>query len=561
MVNWESKKLTDYLGLGILLATLSLLGLFGNDYFFRLDLTEEKRYTLSPTTENLLEETTEEIYVELYLDGDLPPGFIRLRKAIIETLEEFKHQSASGLTYRIIDPNKTSSERARNEFIQKLAEKGIPPTDVFATENAQQVQRRVFPGAIVTYRGEEVGVNFLKGGRMGSAEEALNQSIEGVEYELAAAIQQLSRPAKKRIGIVQGHNEWDSLDIAGLTGLLNDRYDVFRLRLSDRPKVIGFDALIVAGPKDKFTEADKYKLDQFLMSGGKLLFFLNSLYVNMDSATNAEQNNFAIAVDLNLDDLLFKYGVRINGNYIQDINSGFYPVVTGNFGDRPDIRLMPWPFYPVINNFANHPTVRNLDAVWTRFVSSMDTVRADGIKKHPLLMTSPYTRVITAPAQVRINDVRDLTPSDFQSGTKAVGYLLEGSFSSLFKNRFLPDLVDTTEFRGDGFPSQVLVVADGDFVRNEKSVQTNQAFPVGFDPYDNQQFANGDFIINVLQYMLDEQNLILARNKTVQIRPLDRVKAEQEKTLWQVLNIALPLFFVLIFGVVWQLFYRAKYRR
>jgi len=561
MVNWESKKLTDYLGLGILLATLSLIGLFGNNYFFRLDLTEEKRYTLSPTTANLLAETTEEIYVELYLDGDLPPGFIRLRKAIIETLDEFKYQSGSGLTYRIIDPNQTSSERARNEFIQKLAEKGIPPTDVFATENARQVQRRVFPGAIVSYRGEELGVNFLKGGRMGSAEETLNQSIEGVEYELAVAIQQLSRPAKKRIGIVQGHSEWDSLDIAGLTGLLKDRYDVFRMRLSDRPKVIGFDALIVAGSKNKFSELDKYKLDQFLMSGGKLLFFLNSLYVNMDSATNAEQNNFAVAVDLNLDDMLFKYGVRINYNYIQDINSGFYPIVTGNFGDRPDIRLMPWPFYPVINNFANHPTVRNLDAVWTRFVSSIDTVKAEGISKYPLLMTSPYTRVIAAPAQVRINDVRDLTPSDFRSGTKAVGYLLEGSFSSLYKNRFLPDMADNSDFRADGFPSQVLVVSDGDFVRNEKSTRTDQAFPVGFDPYDNQQFANGDFVINVLQHMLDEQQLILARNKTVQIRPLDRVKAEQEKTRWQILNITLPLVFVLFFGLIWQLFYRAKYRR
>jgi gliding-associated putative ABC transporter substrate-binding component GldG len=557
MVNWHSKQLSDLLAFGILIAMMGIFGYLGEAYFFRWDLTEDKRYTLSPYTQRLLEEIDEEIYVEVYLDGNLPPGFIRLRNSLFETLEEFRRQTKGGISIRILDPLGIDNQEARNEFISQLAEKGIQATNVFATEEGRQIQRLVFPGLSINIGGREQAVNLLKGNRMVSAEEALNQSIEGLEFALAEAIQQLSTLLQPRIGLVQGHGEWDSLDIAGLTAVLKTRYEVNRLRISDFDRINGFDALIIANPTQAFSEEDKYKLDQYLMRGGKLLFFLDALKVNLSDVQ--EEENFAIAQDVNLNDLLFKYGVRINPNYVQDINSSFFPLVTGNFGDRPDIRLMPWPFYPIVTAFGDHPIVRNMDALWLRFASSMDTVKSEGVTKTPLLQSSPYTRVVGAPAPVVLNDVRDLKESDFNSGIQHLGYLLEGSFNSLYQNRFAPDDVDTTGFRARSLPTQILVIADGDFVKSERSDRTGQVFPMGFDPYDQQQFAHEDFILNTLHYMLDEDRLILARNKTIGIRPLDRVKAEREKTYWQILNLSAPIFLVLLIGGLYQWLYRRKY--
>ena len=557
MVNWQSKRLSDVLAFGILLAAMGIIGYLGKNYFFRWDLTEDKRYTLSPYTKDLLGDLEEEIYVEVYLDGNLPPGFIRLRNSLMETLEEFRRQTAGGMRIRMLDPLSISDASARNEFTTQLAEKGIQATNVFASEEGRQIQRLVFPGLSINIGGREKSVNLLKGNRMVSAEEALNQSIEGLEFSLAEAIQQLSTLVQARIGLVQGHGEWDSLDIAGLTAVLQDRYEVNRVLLPNTPEIIGFDALIIANPTLPFSEQDKYKMDQYLMRGGKLLFFLDALEVNISRVQ--EEQNFAIIRDLNLDDMLFRYGVRINPNYLQDINSSFFPLVTGNFGDRPDIRLMPWPFYPIITTFGEHPIVRNMDALWLRFVSTMDTVKADGIKKIPLLQSSPYTRIVAAPAPVVLNDVRDLRESDFQGGPQAMAYLLEGTFSSLYRNRFAPDGVDTTSFRSSSLSTEVLVVADGDFVRSERSERTGQVFPLGFDPYDQQQFAHEDFIVNTLHYMLDENRLILARNKSIGIRPLDRVKVEKEKTYWQVVNLSLPIFLVILIGGFYQWLYRRKY--
>ena len=557
MVNWQSKRLSDVLAFGMLLALMGIIGNLTQTYFLRWDLTEDKRYTLSPYTQRLLEEMEEEIYVEVYLDGKLPPGFIRLRNSLMETLEEFRRQTAGGLRIRMLDPLSLSDANARNEFTAQLAEKGIQATNVFATEEGRQIQRLVFPGLSINIGGREQAVNLLKGNRMLSAEEALNQSIEGLEFALAEAIQQLTTLVPARIGLVQGHGEWDSMNIAGLTAVLQTRYQVNRLLLSGIPDIVGFDALIIANPTEAFSEQDKYKLDQYLMKGGKLLFFLDALEVNLSRVQ--EEENFAIIRDLNLDDMLFRYGVRVNPNYVQDINSSFFPLVTGNFGDRPDIRLMPWPFYPIITNFGEHPIVRNMDALWLRFASTMDTVKADGVEKTPLLRSSPYTRVVGAPAPVVINDVRDLRESDFQGGPQTMGYLLEGTFSSLYRNRFAPDGVDTTGFRSGSLATHVLVIADGDFVRSERSERTGQVFPMGFDPYDQQQFAHEDFIINTLHYMLDEDRLILARNKSIGLRPLDRVKAEKEKTYWQVFNLSLPILLVILIGGLYQWLYRRKY--
>jgi ABC-2 type transport system permease protein len=558
MVRWESKKLSDMLALVIILLSILALRILSENHRFRWDLTEEKRFTLSPATTKLLSGMNEEAYIEVYLEGDLPPPFLRLQRRIEETLSEFKILSNHKIKYRFINPSEGGSEQSRNEYYQQLANKGVKPSNIFASEQGRQVQRLVFPGAILSYQGEEIPINFIRGNSMSNIEETLNQAVEDVEFSIASALQLGDGTPKKRIGIVQGHGEWDSLDIAGLTAALKDKYEVFRMRLSDRQKIQGFDALIIAGPKRRYTALDTYKLDQFVMGGGKLLFFLNSLVVNIDSATY--ENNLAYPVDLGLEELLFKYGTRINKNYIQDVNSGFHPLVTGNVGDQSDIRILPWPFYPVVTQFGDHPSTRNLDAVWMRFTSNIDTVKADGLRKLPLLLSSPYTRIIAAPAPVRFEDVRELKPEDFASGRQNLAYLVEGNFQSLYQNRFLPNGADSTDFRLSSPETQILVVADGDFVRNEKSLRTGQALPLGFDPYGQQQLANEELVLNVLAYMLDEEGLIFSRNKTFRIRPLDRLKIENERSYYQALNLVLPVLLVAVFGLIWQIIYRRRNR-
>jgi gliding-associated putative ABC transporter substrate-binding component GldG len=269
----------------------------------------------------------------------------------------------------------------------------------------------------------------------------------------------------------------------------------------------------------------------------------------MDSTTQA--NYFAFPYNTELDDLLFRYGVRINPDLVQDRYAARYPVITGQREDgTPQMHLMEWPFFPLINRFADHPVTYNLDRVMTRFVSSIDTVKAEGIRKTPLMFTSQYSRRLTAPVNVNINELRrNLTAEQFTESNVPVGYLLEGRFTSVFKNRFLPDGVDSKTFRADGLTTSLIVVSDGDLARNEVNRRTGQPLPLGFDPFSNYTFANRDLLLNMIAYLVDENGLIRARNKDIRIRPLDRERIADEKLQWQLFNIGVPLIVLIIFGI------------
>ncbi|MTI33615.1 gliding motility-associated ABC transporter substrate-binding protein GldG [Xanthovirga aplysinae] len=559
MVRKHSKKWEAFLRFTIALVGLVLINLLGNRYFFRLDLTEEKRYSITDATKDLLENLDDEVFVEVYLDGDLPSGFVRLKNVIRETLDEFQAYGKRNVRYEFIDPSLASGTKARNEFYKSLMDKGLQPTNLFDRENGKRTEKLVFPGAIISYGGKESVVMLLKGNQGAGPGERLNQSVEGVEYELASAIRKLSDTNRKKIALLQGHDELFGPDLAALTNALLEFYDVFEVNLSEKENLMGYDAFITAKPRKGFDEQDKFKLDQFIMNNGKAVFLLNSLRVNMDSAGN--EGTYALPYDLNLDDQLFKYGVRINRDYIQDLNSGAFPIVTGNFGEEPQIRLWPWPFFPIMNKFGNHPVVKNLDAVYGKFVSSIDTVKAVGVKKTPLIFTSQYSRKLEMPVRVSFNDLRkDVFPENFQSGPFPIAYLLEGNFTSLYKNRFLPEGVKTEGFREEG-SSKVLVVSDGDLVRNDVNPKTEEPYPLGYDPYLKANFANQDFILNAMSYILEDQGLITARAKEIKIRPLDKVKVGDEKVKWQLINLILPVFLLLIFGVVRHYLRKRQYGR
>lgn len=556
----KSKRSRDLTRFLIALAAIVLLNILAANFFFRLDLTEDKRYTISPVTKQMLSQLPEPVFVEVYLDGEFPAGFKRLQQSVRETLDEFRIYAGGNVRYEFIDPNEITDEKERTEFFQKLAASGIQPTNLRANEGGKQVERLVFPGARVMYKGKETGVMLLKGNLAASPDERLNQSVEGVEYELATAIRKMAFQGNKTIGYISGQGQLETQYVTDLLGSLQEFYRVARGELRDIPSLDGLDLIIIAKPTEAFTEADKYKIDQFIMKGGKAVFFVDALNANMDSV--GAGGMFAMPYNLNLDDMLFRYGVRLNPTMIMDLNSGFIPIVTGYMGERPQTEMINWRFYPLLNTFSKHPITRNIDAVYSKFIGTMDTVRADGIRKTPLVYTSVYSRVMQAPVPLTLEEARmEVKPEQYQAGPQPVGYLLEGAFTSLFRNRRAPEGAAEPQVRETGVPTKIAVFSDGDLVRNEVNPRTGQAYELGFDRYNNVTFANRELAMNTIHYLLDSEGLINVRSKEIQLRPLDRVRVKEERTYWQLLNLVAPIVLLGLFGVVRYYLRKRRYER
>ncbi|MDX5346350.1 MAG: gliding motility-associated ABC transporter substrate-binding protein GldG [Hymenobacteraceae bacterium] len=554
----RSRKWQDLVQYFVLIAIIFLLNFIATQFFFRIDLTEENRYTIAPATRELLRNVDDVVYVEVYLEGEFPAGFKRLQQAIKETLDEFRIYGGDNIQYRFIDPSANPDTKSRNEYYQQLAKKGIQPTNLFAMEGDKRVEKIIFPGAVVSYGDKEVPVLLLKGNAAASPEQRLNQSVEGVEYELASAIKKLTVKKRKRIAVIQGHGELDEMQMADYLNSLKEYYDVFKVNLPEKISLEGFDAILVAKPQNTFSEPDKFKMDQFIIRGGKALFFVDATNANLDSI--GQEGTFAFPYNLNLDDFFFKYGVRLNPDLIQDINSGMIPMVVGYMGDQPQTTLVNWRFFPLLNNFSKHPVTRNLDAVYAKFIGSIDTVKAAGITKTPLVFTSRYSRILPTPVRLNFNEARvEVNPKLFTKGPLPVGYLLEGKFQSVYTNRLAPHTEKTFQFQAEGKESRIIVFSDGDMVRNDINKRTMQAYELGYDRFAGIKFANKELAMNAMDYLLDESGLILVRGKEITMRPLDRIKIKEEKTKWQVINLVVPIVLILIFGAVWYYLRKRKY--
>lgn len=525
----------------------------------RLDLTEEKRYTITNSTKSLLQNLDEEVFFNIYLEGDLPSNFERFKKSIAEMLDQFVIESGNNVSYQFTDPSQATNAQARNQFYESLMKKGVQPTNLtYKNSDGDQTQKLIFPGGMVTKGINEVPVNLLKGNRAAGSEGQLNQAVEGIEYQLASAIALLQNNRKGKVAYIVGHGSPDSLEIAGFKNAVLSKYDLYDVDLSKKSELIGYDAVVIGKPSSAFSEKEKYLLDQYLMKGGNLLFFLDALSVPRDSIFG--EGTVAVPRALNLTDLLFKYGARINPNYILDVNSGQFPVVTGNVGDQPQIQLIPWPFNPVLTHFSEHPSVRNLDAILGQFISEVDTVKAVGITKTPLLTTSQYTKLLGPPVRVAFNDLRDkLRPEQFTDGPKTIGYLLEGEFSSLYAKRIIPKGMDKKDFMAKGLHGKVVVFGDGDIIRNELNPETGEPLGLGVEPFSQASYADEDFIMNLLDYLIDDASLMEARSREVKIRPLDRVKLQNERLKWQVINVVLPVVIVLLLGLLKWFLRKKKY--
>lgn len=562
MVNQQKKK--DFTQLMIVIVAIIIINILSQFAFTRIDFTKEKRYTISNISTQILQNLKEPVKVTVYLEGDFPSGFKRLRSATKDLLIDYKAYAGSNLTYEFIDPVTGENQQQQQETLDQLSQKGIEPTNLSVKTESGLTQKMIFPAAIVSYKGKEIPVKLLQTRTGLSPEEVLNNSIQNLEYAFSSAIKKVSSGGKPRVGFTEGNGELDDTHLQDAMKSLSDGYEAGRINLSQ----ITYDGIqklkvmVIAKPETQFSELEKYKIDQFIMKGGKVIWSLDQVNADLDSMRRSRKGEeLAFQKKLNLDDQLFTYGIRINYDLIGDMNCGQIPVSTGEVGGQAQIQMVPWLFYPIIMPVSLHPMVKNLDGIKTQFVSTIDTISTKNVKKTILLTTSPYNRELETPTIISLNMIEDTPdPKRFQSTPKPVCVLLEGSFKSNFLNRPIPE--------GTNFPvasinksvnTKMLVFSDGDVFKNEVSTKDGSVFPLGYDKYNQQTYGNKTFLLNALDYLTDDSGLITLRTKEIKLRLLDKGKLVAEKTKWQLINTLLPLIMLIVFGIFQHIYRKRKY--
>lgn len=549
----QDRKVRIVKGGILILLLIGVLVILNNFFPFRIDLTEEKRYSLHESTKDVLGSLEEPLEVEMLLYGNLPGGMRRFQKNIEEMVKTFNDYSSVSINLKRFDPLSIEGEKEKEDYIVYLAEFGINPTNLFSTEGGAQTSRMIFPGVVIRNEEFETGGLLLKGEKGMTPDQILNLSVENLEFELINMIKKLTRKEMQKVAMITNHGELQEDEGYGIVEALSEEYEVYKVPLGQAKSVedlLSFDAVIVAGPKSAFLEREVYLLDQYLMSGGKLMFCIDPLTVNMEDAGG--EGTLALGFDTGLDRLLFKYGIRINRDLVQDMNFGYYPVVAGEFGDQPQIAPLPWPFYVIANNMSDHVITKGLDQMKFRFISSLDTVKADGVRKVPLVFSGNYSRTLAQPVKVAFEDMsKEPDINLYNQKQLPLVYLLEGQFKSYFNNRFLPEEFDKDPaFIPSTSDGAVIVIGDSDWVQSEHEVASGDPLPLGLSPFTNNSYANRSFLQNSLKYLIDPDGIMATRSKVLKIRPLDKKKVKEEKLKWQLVNIALPVGLIMLIGLV-----------
>jgi ABC-2 type transport system permease protein len=545
-------KRRDITAFGLAVLVIVLLNFVASFVFHRFDLTSEKRYTLSPATKNLLAKLDDVVYVKVYLEGEFPAGFKRLRNETKEMLDEFRTYSDNNIEYEFINPSENPDKQQQNEVYKQLYDRGLQPTNLEVKEESGTSQQVIWPGALVSYKGRETPWLLLKTQMGVSSEGQLNNSIQALEYEFASAIRSLSKTVNHEIGFLEGHGELDTLYVDDIKNALGQFYGLKRVSINGQLDALdGLSALVIAKPDTAFSKEDKFVIDQFIMRGGKVLWCIDALETRIDSLARTGRT-ISVPYDLGLDEMLFKYGVRINQNMVLDMQSSALPVNTAYRGQQPKIELKPWIYSPVILPVQKHPIVKNLDAIKMDFVSSIDMVEAPGIEKTVLLTTSKNSKTINSPVRV---DMRIMQyPQDeanFRNPRQPVAVLLEGAFESVFKNRSFPEeFLKEYDFKKKGITNKMIVISDGDVIRNDVQTSSGKPYPLGYDKYTNQTFGNKDLILNCINYLCDDSGLISVRSRELTLRLLDKKKIKTERLKWQLINTCVPLFLVIVYALV-----------
>jgi ABC-2 type transport system permease protein len=568
MVKRKEIRQRNITQLGLVLIIIILLNILSTFIFGRIDLTAEKRYTLTETTVNFLEQMDDVVYFQIYLEGEaLDPGFRRLQNATREMLDEMRNYTGDNIQYEFIDPFESPDFKTRGEIGRQLLKKGLRPTTIEQMDdNGGTSEQLLFVGAIVSYRGEEVPLELLKNNLTLSGEENLNNSIQSLEFELIQTISKLSNFEKKRIAFIEGHGELSDLDVADFTISLKEFYEVESIRINgDLSSLRGVDCIIVAKPDSAVSEKDKFVLDQYIMNGGKALWLIDAVDVDMDSLSYTGAV-LGMINQTNLEDQLFRYGVRVNADLIQDMNCGALAVNTSAVGSQPKFRLFPWVYFPLLLSNSNHIITKNLDLITTQFVSTLDTVGNNSeVRKHFLLSSSNRCRTINAPARISLEIIKDpLKEAYFPKAFIPTAVLMEGSFESVFQNRLPSSIANSDEikFKAKSIATKMIVVADGDLIRNQiRQTENGPApFPLGYDRHTDVTFSgNKDFALNAINYLVDDKGIMGVRSRELKLRLLDKGKIKNEKLKWQLINTLVPVLFIIFFGLFVNWYRRKKY--
>lgn len=534
----------------------------------RWDLTAEKRYTLAPSTRALLRGLSAPVTIEVYLKGKYPAGFRQLANATRELLEEFQQYGGNNIRFSFINPGSDLPDSLRMGYQDTLMAKGILPFNLQVQEDNSDgyAEKLIFPGAVLRYKDREYAVNLLKSQAGLDPMQTLNNSEALLEYKFASAIHQLQQATPPLVGYMLGHGEPEGANVYDALKTLHEQYQVDTINLKTDPFIPKeFDAIIFVRPAETFSDVDKLKIDQYVMNGGKVLWFVESLNASTDSLRG--QSFVAFDRNLQLEDLLFKYGVRINQDLVQDLRCDRIPLIVGRVGDKPQIQPVPFPYFPLLGTSNAHPIVRNMDLVMSRFAASIDTISGGDIQKTILLTTSEYSRKVSGPVEITLESLNQKPdPRDFRERNIPVAVLMEGRFPSLFANRIGGEARAAMEVvSGQPFKRQadtvnrMIVVSDADIITNAVS-QRNGPLLMGVNEFNTEYvFANKEFFLNCLEYLTSKAPIMDTRNRELTLRLLDTEKVKQQRTRWQIIAFAAPIGAILLFAMVFQFIRQRRY--
>lgn len=578
-MNKRNIRKNEVISLAIIVAAIIAANLLGSVLYMRIDLTTEKRYTLSDTSKEILKNIDDYVFFRVYLEGDFPADFKKLRKETKEMLDEFRAYSRF-IDYEFINPSESNNPNERTDTYKLLYQSGLNPTTLSdATRDGGSQQTIIWPCALISYREKEMPIDLLEGQNGNSREQVIEASTRSLEFKLIDAVKTMVSRKKASVAFIEGHGELNKDEVMDITRSLSKRYNVKRISIDEKITslnrrsyesdssvliVPNYDAIIIAKPTTSFSEKDKFIIDQYIMYGGKVLWLVDPVFATMDSLRN-QSSTMGIALDVNIEDQLFKYGVRLNNNLVLDYNCASIAIVTGQVGGQPQMEYYRWYYFPLLNAASENNIVSNINPVKADFASSIDATTSDiGIRKTPLLKTSDYSKTSGAPVLISLEMLKQ-RPSQkmFSQKGKNIAYLLEGCFESLYANRMTQQLLDSEEigFKDRSIPTSMIVVADGDIIRNQFDIRRGTPLPLGFDQYTNVTYGNKDFISNAVSYLVDGEGLLSVKSREVKIRLLDARKIQSQSTVWQVINVVGPSVVIMILGAALALTRKKKYTK
>ena len=543
-----------------------LLNVLGNYFYKRFDLTQDKRFTLSQAAKNIIATVDSPIVVEVFLKGNFPSEFKRLQVETRQLLEEFESYN-SFIKYRFIDPleNEEGSETIR----KKLLRLGLNPAQVEVRQSGKITTEQVYPWALAYYNEKTVKIQLLKNQLGATSEERVNNSIQNLEYAFADGFNKLVHPKERKIAVLKGNGELEDKFVVDFFKTLKEYYYIAPFTLDSAAvsplktlkQLNGFDLIVIANPTEAFTDREKYILDQYTMEGGASLWLIDAVVLNKDSISG---NDFGYGKELNLSDFFFKYGIRINPDLIKDVYAA--PIVLASGTERESqFSRYPWFYSPLSSSANNHPIVTNIEAVKFEYVSSIDTL-PNNIKKTILLSSSPISKIVGMPVEIDITKEINKNlkivnegplPFEYNSGEIPLAILLEGEFSSVYTNRIKPFKIEND--KSNGVSTKMIVISDGSLIKNQ--LRGNRPLELGFDKWTNTFYGNKEFLLNSVNYLLDDSGLINIRTKNIAIPFLDSQKTVEKRGLWQLVNLLLPLVILAIFGFIYNYYRKRKYSR